>query len=354
MTLTQQRRGASPLGDEAMANCVEAAPVRRPAFTWKLLTSTSILCVLSACGPTSISKRDVAIRPVNKTYDANSPRLNAEPSSPLNRATTYWATAFQKNPRDPKAGLSYALNLKALGSRRKALEVLQQAHRHNPSHAGIASEYGRLVLAEGNVKLAQQLLAQASTLSGKPDWRVLSAQGTVHAKLGEHDEAQRFYVAALQQKPDSPSIMNNLALSYAMDGKADEAESLLRRAVKGGNDTPRLRQNLALVLGVQGKFEESEKLGGLDLPGDQVHKNVTYLRNMVKQRTSVAAASHTDRAADARDSERAVPIVPASVRTPASSVPEPAARMPVAAAAAKPTWTASVAKTPTVLKPALH
>ena len=64
----------------------------------------------------------------------------------------------------------------------------------------------------------------------KPDWRVISARGTVLAKQGSYREAIPLYERALSLAPDQPSILNNLALAQAMQGHADRAESLLRRA----------------------------------------------------------------------------------------------------------------------------
>lgn len=255
------------------------------------MASAAIVGLLSACANSKAPKQKHAFRAVNTNFEKKPQTKVAEPKNPLHRATTYWAAAHQKNPKDPRAALNYARNLKALGSKSKALMVLSQANRLNPSNREIAGEYGRMVLAQGNIKLAQRLLDQATARGGTTDWKVLSAQGTIHAKLGQHEKAQRFYVAALQRQPDAPSVLNNLALSYAVSGKADAAEELLRRAVKNGRETPRMRQNLALVLGVQGKFNESKQLAEVDLPRDQVRKNETYLRNMVKTPTALAQAT---------------------------------------------------------------
>ena len=258
-------------------------------LAWKLSASAAIVVMLSACN-TSKTKKKHALRSVNTNFGQPAQAKFAEPKNPLHRATTYWAGQYQKNPKDPRAALAYARNLKALGSTKRALMVLSQAHRMNPSNTEIAGEYGRLVLAQGNMKLAQRLLKQATSARRGADWKVLSAQGAVHAKLGQHEKAQHYFLAALQQKPDAPSVLNNLALSYAMSGKADDAEKLLRRAVKDGRDTARMRQNLALVLGVQGKFDEARQLAEVDLSQEQVRKNENYMRDMVPERKAVSQA----------------------------------------------------------------
>ena len=48
---------------------------------------------------------------------------------------------------------------------------------------------------------------------------------------------------------------------------------------------PRVRQNLALVVGLQGRFAEAETIARADLPADEAAANVSYLRQMLAQRS---------------------------------------------------------------------
>ncbi len=56
------------------------------------------------------------------------------------------------------------------------------------------------------------------------NWKTLSAQGTLAAKNGDHAKAQKYYQAALKKKPISSSVINYLALSYALDDRAKNVE----------------------------------------------------------------------------------------------------------------------------------
>jgi Tetratricopeptide repeat len=85
-------------------------------------------------------------------------------------------------------------------------------------------------------------------------------------------------------------VINNLALSYALDGKAKESEALLRKALASGQDDKRIRQNLALVLGLQGKFGEARQVASVDMTEAQAKSSVSYLQNMLSSPTQVAAA----------------------------------------------------------------
>jgi len=203
-----------------------------------------------------------------------------EPASELEKATEYWGGEFRKNPRDLQKALSYARNLKAMGHKAQAMSVLQQASMFHGQDRDLASEYGRLALDLGQTKVAGRLLALADDPS-TPDWRVISARGTVLAKQGKYDEAIPLFAQALQLSGDQPSVLNNLALAYTMSGKANKAEEILRRAAN--QDSPhvtKVRQNLALVLGLQGKYEEARLISGQDVPREVASADVELLQQM--------------------------------------------------------------------------
>lgn len=205
---------------------------------------------------------------------------SAEPTDPV-RATEYWAEQYSKNPRDLDAALGYAQNLTALGKKREALAVLQQAAIIHGSDKKLARDYGRLALDLDQVSLAKKLLAIADD-PVNPDWRVVLARGTTHAKEGSYREAITFYERAQALQPQHPSVLNNLALAYTMAGDAERGEALLREAqTRGGN--ARVRQNLALVLGLQGKYDEATQMASTDLASSDAQANTALLQKMVRR-----------------------------------------------------------------------
>ena len=121
--------------------------------------------------------------------------------------------------------------------------------------------------------------------NGKGDWKVHSALGSAHDQHGQFADARKAYQSARALKPGEVSILNNLAMSYALEGNLAEAERLLRQAgsqAQGKGDA-RVRLNLALVVGLQGRFDEAKQIAAKDLPPVQVEANMTYLRNMLAQ-----------------------------------------------------------------------
>jgi len=258
----------------AYAQSSEARPRRRMAIA--LLATTAVAVLLGGCTQTGLP------------FGANSEEAKLSAPDAIG-AVAQWSAAYAKNPQDPKTALGYAMSLKAVGSRDRALEVLTGVYRANPGNGEIAAELGRLALEMDRLDIAQQTLKVAEA-QGVRDWKTLSAQGTLRAKKGQHAEAQQYFLAALQEQPDAVSVINNLALSYALDGKAAKSEELLRKAVASGHDDKRVRQNLALVLGLQGKFDEARQVASVDMTDQEAKSSMSYLRNMLSS-TQLAAAA---------------------------------------------------------------
>jgi Flp pilus assembly protein TadD len=210
------------------------------------------------------------------------------PQTELQKATEYWGKQVEKNPRDPQAAINYVRNLKALGAKQQAMTAIQQAHAANPAHKGVASEYGRLALEMDQVSVAEKLLAMADDPVA-PDWKVISARGTVLAKQGRYREAIPQFERANALSPNQPSILNNLALAHAMNGQADKAEPMLRQAAADGSADPKVTQNLSLVLGLQGKHDDAKSVVvRTAAPVEEVADDARLVREMVGTQTATA------------------------------------------------------------------
>ena len=329
-----------------------------------LLATTALACSLGGCGATdSLFSR--------KGLPSDDVQMSAADAA---SATSQWAAAYMKDPQNPKMALGYARTLKAIGERDRSLDILKTAYQANPGNGEVAAELGRLALETGHLEIAAPVL-QTAEAQGIRDWRTLSAFGTLRAKQGKYAEAQQYYLAALELQPDSVSVINNLALSYALDGKADKSEELLRKAVASGHDEKRVRQNLALVLGLQGKFDEARKVASVDMTEQEAKTSMSYLRNMLSSPTRFAAAKPAQgrdapsgddwqpfasaAPADGDDKVRAAAAAPAPVLVPGQPKvqivkpvdevePPAAAKSPKARPASAPVQAAAAAPTPIV------
>ncbi|HEY8193644.1 MAG TPA: tetratricopeptide repeat protein [Hyphomicrobium sp.] len=243
-----------------------------------VLASLTASLFLGACSQSPELLQSLALKPDKTDASDESP---AVPQTELQKATIYWGKEYAKKPTELQTALNYARDLKALGEKRKAMSILQQAsmiHTNNPELEG---EYGRLALDLNQVNVANQLLAAADDPT-RPDWRVISARGTVMAKQGKYSDAIPFYERALTLAPKNPGVMNNLAMAHAMMGDPKKAEEILRQAIATPDATPKMRENLALVLGLQGRYDESRSVASSVLNADVASANTSYLKQMVK------------------------------------------------------------------------
>jgi Flp pilus assembly protein TadD len=284
----------------------QTLPVSRLAC---LAAATATAMMLGACangsgdgdGPSALLNTPSLLSMTPGAQDeqvANAADPNAKPLTELEKATDYWGKTYRKDPTAAQPAINYAKNLKALGQKEQAINVLQAAHKYHPSNRQLNSEYGRLALEMDQYSAAQKLLEQADDPT-HPDWRTISARGTVLAKQGKFSEAIPIFERALAASPGQPSVLNNLAIARAMDGQPEKAEALLRQAAADNtNDNPKIGQNLSLVLGLQGKYEEAKSTGKKALSDDSAAEDVSYVRQMVKleqrdgaQRSAAASQS---------------------------------------------------------------
>ncbi len=188
------------------------------------------------------------------------------------------------------AAIRKARDLRTAGKKSEALELLDKSAGADKDRA-LIGERGLLALELGQIEKAVALLARAQNPT-KPDWRMQSAYGAALSAAGRQKEAQHQFSAALAAAPGQPSILNNLALSYALEGRKDEAEKTLRQAAAQTSD-PQARQNLALVLGLNGKTGEASAITQATLPPEKANENLAYFEKLGRTRISEADGAAT-------------------------------------------------------------
>jgi Flp pilus assembly protein TadD len=312
----------------------------------RLLIAAGASLAISACSSSLDADLGLANAPPTVEPDGTvRPRSDAQKSAEAS------GKAFAENPKDLDLALTHARNLKALGLKSNALAVLQKASLYHGTDRKLASEYGRLALDLDQLALAKQLLARADDPTN-PDWRVVSAQGTVLAKEGKYQEAIAYYQRARDLAGDQHSILNNLALAQTMSGQAPEAEALLRTAVQSPNAPARLKHNYALSLSVQGRHDEAQQAAMAVAP-DTAAADTDYLRKLVKapalpmRPDAVFASYKPDRPSKPSDTAWTTtaagptPAAPDTGKAATNERPEPAAT-PAEPPALKGTWAPTV------------
>lgn len=193
--------------------------------------------------------------------------------------------SYAKNPKDKNIGIRYAELLQMDGNNEQSMAVMRQLVIFHPKDRDVQAAYGKSLAAGGEFKPALDAIRRAQTPE-YPDWRLLSAEAAIMDQLGDQNGARGLYRKALDIKPNEPSVLSNLGMSYVLEGDLKTAETYLRTAIASPGADSRVRQNLALVIGLQGRFDEAEQIARQELSPDQAQANVAYLRQMLAQQNS--------------------------------------------------------------------
>ena len=189
---------------------------------------------------------------------------------------------YERNPGDKTASIEYARALRALTRYSEAVAVIQTAAIKAPKDFDVLGEYGKALADAGQLAQAKDVLSHAYT-PDDPRWDVMSVQGMVADRLGDHAAAMQFYHDALKIAPSEPSVLTNMGLSLALAKQLPQAEQALRQAVASPKADARMRGDLALVLALEGKFSDAETVGQADLSADAARANVEAIRQMIAQ-----------------------------------------------------------------------
>jgi Flp pilus assembly protein TadD len=229
---------------------------------------------------------------------ASTRSLDKMTQSELSSAVRSYSAAYDKNPKDKGTGLAFAAALQMTGRNDQSLAVMQQVAIAHPKDRDVLSSYGKALAAAGELEKALETVQRAQT-PDNPDWRLLSAEGAILDQLGRQEPARVLYRKALDLKPNEPSVLSNLGMSYVLGNDLPSAETYLSRAAALPDADSRVRQNLALVVGLQGRFDEAEKIASAELSPEDASANIAYLRKMLAQQNTWSMLKDKDKAASA-------------------------------------------------------
>jgi len=265
----------------------------RAADRWRPILAaglTGLACAACAPGsdiaPLSLTDPPAASEPGSLATNSITQQDLAPPTTPAAKV----AVADIEVSAPVAANIRKARDLRTAGKKAEALELLDKSAGADTDRA-LIGERGLLALELGQIDKSVALLARAQN-PAKPDWRMQSAYGAALSAAGRQKEAQDQFSKALAAAPGQPSILNNLALSYALEGRKDEAENTLRQAAAQTGD-PQARQNLALVLGLNGKTGEASAITQSTLPPEKAKENLAYFEKLGRTRVSEADGGAT-------------------------------------------------------------
>jgi Flp pilus assembly protein TadD len=206
-------------------------------------------------------------------------------SSELGSAAASLGKAYAQSPNDKATALRYASVLEMNGQSDQALAVMRKLAIALPKDREVLAAYGKALAAVGEFEPALDAVRRAQTPE-YPDWKLASAEGAILDQIGQSEQARQLYRKALDIKPNEPSVLSNLGMSYLLEGDLKTAETYMRSAAATPGADSRVRQNLALVVGLQGRFDEAEQIASRELSPEQAQANVAYLRGMLSQQNA--------------------------------------------------------------------
>ena len=246
-----------------------------------LLSSATLAVSLCGCQTTALSDVTGSLGEQAETSQPADPRRDVE----------VYRERYRANPKDPAIALEYGKALRATGEKDQAVAVLEQAAIASPGNKALLAGYGRALADNGNFQQAFDVLRKAHS-PDDPDWRILSAQGAVLDQMGRFEEARQYYASALKIRPDEPSVLSNLGLSYLLSKDLAKAEETLRKAHSGDDKDPRVRMNLAVVLSLEGKQAEAEAIVKAGLPPDEATAEVAELKRLLTRKEASSDRSN--------------------------------------------------------------
>ena len=197
---------------------------------------------------------------------------------------------YAASPENKAIAMNYAVALRGLTQHAQAVAVLQRLAVKYPQDMSVLAAYGKALADAGRLQEAQTVLEHSHTPE-RPNWSVLSAQGSVADQLGDHIQARAYYASALKIVPHQPQVLSNMGLSYALDHRMPEAEAALRDAAAQPGADRRVRENLAMVLSIEKKYAEAEDVSRRDLSPIDAAENIADLKRAAQSDTWITKSS---------------------------------------------------------------
>lgn len=210
--------------------------------------------------------------------DATMLKMASEAEAQLNYpvAIQTYEKLLETNKNHPDILYRYGEALRKSGDPERAHKVYLELLRQNPSNLDALEGKGLSELAAAQIDTATNTLTQVMQRDGTR-WKSLNAIGILFATKRLYNESLQYFSAALQQRPNHPSILNNKGIVQAMDRQFAAAIQTLSMASAQATSPRQQMQtdlNAALVYAITKDQAHAAMLAEKHLQGAALQNNL--------------------------------------------------------------------------------
>ena len=210
---------------------------------------------------------------------------NAEKNGDFKQASQIYQQIAEKHPDDKDIQLALADSYRRGGEIDKALQVYDLIIIKTPDMVAAKEGKGLALIAKSDFDTPVKLLEDVLQADPKR-WKTLNALGILFTTRNLHTEAQQYFAEALKYHPDSPTVLNNMGLSQALNHQFDEAIATLNKAsslsASGSLERKRVDLNMALVCAAAGKLDDAKAIAEQYLTGAALNNNLGMYAHLAK------------------------------------------------------------------------
>lgn len=246
----------------------------QPPRTFQRLLMIGLLMITAGgCQTPLNTNQDHEAKAISRSLNAVA--TSAEKRGDLTTSLVYYRQSYRSDPNNIDNLLDYASLLRRTGANTESLNILKTALSNGKNKGDILAEMGKTQLSMNNLHDAVISL-ETAIFQGSNSWATHLALGVSYDRRGEHLKAQRAYKLGLAGSPNNLMVLNNLALSYALEGSIEKGIEVLEKIARAPTATIQMRQNLALLHGLNGEIALAKKVSKIESGRSIISQDLSY------------------------------------------------------------------------------
>lgn len=261
----------------------------------RLFLIFTLLALITACGGAEYdpvydeTQPQDSKRRINGELPFSSPSLmkmanSFRSASDYPNAIRLYQRAATESPKHVTSRLALGQIYQELGSMDGAAVYYQQVLELEPDNTDAQLGLGQVMVLNNRPLEAVGYLEEVAAKS-PTNFRIYNSIGLAYDLQGLHEKAQVAYGNGLNIMPDHISLLNNLALSLAIEGEYAPAIQLLTKTVNIDYSQTTAQQNLIMVYAMSGDEEAARTMGNSFMTQEEVDESILHYR-WIKSLTS--------------------------------------------------------------------